>query len=263
MQRQANSYFLIFQEDKLILRDDYTPFEHPANFFDPADLKYVHAIGDHGGKTVYCAEWVISALPSDVMLLPIRAALERLPPLWYALIARAISILRWDKQHSFCGQCGLPTYKVDDRFEKYCDRCQLLVYPRISPSVIVLIEKGDELLMARSPHFLPGVFGLIAGFVEVGEGLEEAVHREVMEEVGIKIKELRYMGSQAWPFPDSLMIAFRAHYASGELRIDHNEIETAGWYHYTALPGLPSSHLSIARQLIDGFLLEKRGANRQ
>lgn len=108
--------------------------------------------------------------------------------------------------------------------------------------------------MARSPHFLPGIYGLIAGFVETGESIEETVHREVAEEVGIKIKNLSYFGSQPWPFPDSLMIAFMAEYESGEIIIDKNEIEEAGWYRYDDLPGRPSMSFSIASTMLDNFI---------
>jgi NAD+ diphosphatase len=118
----------------------------------------------------------------------------------------------------------------------------------------VLIKKGEHLLMARGSHFPPGIYGLIAGFVETGENLEEAIRREVKEEVGIEIKNPSYFGSQAWPFPDSLMIAFLVEYASGDIQIDKDEIEEAGWYRYDNLPGLPSMKISIASKLLESFV---------
>jgi len=257
-QVELKNYYLIFHQDNIILQKDYTPLSKLPADFDEIELLYCHIIGEFAGKVVIAAEWPDqTALPSEAIALPLRAALERMLPAWYGLIARAIAIIRWDKHHLFCGHCGIQTEKVDHLFEKRCLACGLHFYPRISPSVIVLIERDDYILMARSPHFKPGIFGLIAGFVEAGEGLEDAVHREVAEEVGITIHNLRYVGSQAWPFPDSLVVAFRAHYASGELLIDETEIETAGWYHVDHLPGLPSSRISIARKLIDDFMLEK------
>ena len=114
--------------------------------------------------------------------------------------------------------------------------------------------------MARSPHFAPGVFGLIAGFVEIGESLEEAVFREVKEEVSLDIKNIRYFTSQPWPFPDSLMVGFIADYAGGDIQIDHREIESAGWYRYDHLPGRPSSGISIASKLLEHFI---RGQKRK
>lgn len=257
-QGSFSSYFLIFHRDRLIVNADYTPLTTLDALFD-SSLCYHHPVGQFEGCTVYCAEWVLddTPLPPAFIALPIKRGLERLSSAWYPLVVRAISIIQWDKNHRFCGFCGANTIRVDDLFEKRCPSCQLLFYPRISPSVIVLIEKGDEILMARSPHFAPGVFGLIAGFVEAGESLEEAVHREVKEEVGLTIKALHYVGSQSWPFPDSLVAGFRAHYQSGELLIDHRELETAGWYRYDTLPGYPSTSVSIARKLIDAFVLEK------
>lgn len=131
-----------------------------------------------------------------------------------------------------------------------CSACGLLVYPRISPAVMVLIQRGDELLLARSPHFKPGVFSALAGFVEAGETLEQCAVREVREEVGIEISNLRYFQSQPWPFPDSLMLAFFADYAGGVITPDPSEIEAADWFSRKALPLLPDP-VSIARRLID------------
>ncbi len=168
----------------------------------------------------------------------------------FDMLAKALSILQWDKQHQFCGACGQKTLLTHQSFERHCSVCEIKYYPRISPAVMVLIKRGNEILMARSPHFAPGVYALIAGFVEGGESLEAAVHREVFEEVGIKIKNLSYYGSQSWPFPDSLMIGFTAEYDSGEIVIDKNELEDAGWYSFNQLPGLPSYPMSIAFKMI-------------
>ena len=136
---------------------------------------------------------------------------------------------------------------------KECSECSRLEFPRISPAIIVLIEKGDALLLARSARFAGQFFSVLAGFVEPGESLEAAVYREVMEEIGISVKNIRYFGSQPWPFPDSLMIGFTAQYESGEIRIDGEEIVEAGWYQAGNLPKIPGK-LSIARQLIDWFI---------
>ena len=134
-----------------------------------------------------------------------------------------------------------------------CPACGLLAYPRISPAVMVLVRDGDQLLLGRSPHFKPGVFSALAGFVEPGETLEECAAREVREEVGVDIANLRYFQSQPWPFPNSLMVAFFADYAGGTITPDPNEIEEAGWFALDALPILPEP-ISIARRLIDAAL---------
>ena len=194
------------------------------------------------------------AISEDLQAIPLRQALSLLRHDEYAWAVKAWSIILWDKNHQFCGRCGVKTSHQSTAFERQCPACHLSFFPRISPSIIVRIQKDDQILMARSPHFPPGAYGLIAGFVDVGESIEEAVHREVMEEVGLTIKNLSYWGSQPWPFPDSLMLAFTADYASGQIVIDHKEIEEAGWYTRDHLPGLPSTKLSIATQLIDEFL---------
>ena len=138
-------------------------------------------------------------------------------------------------------------------FAMECPACRLTAYPRISPAVMVLVERGNDLLLARSPHFKPGVFSALAGFVEPGETLEQCAVREVREEVGIEITNLRYFKSQPWPFPNSLMIAYFADYAGGTITPDPSEIEAADWFSRDALPLLPDP-VSIARQLIEAAL---------
>ena len=193
-------------------------------------------------------------LPDALQAVPVRQALTLLPADYYGMVVKAYSVIRWDKHHQFCGQCAAQTMLRDRAFERYCQACGLSCFPRISPSIIVLIHRGEELLMASSPHYAPGVYGLIAGFIEAGESAEDALHREVFEEVGIKVQNPVYFGSQPWPFPDSLMLAYTAEYASGDIVICENEIKEAGWYRYDKLPGLPSSRVSIAFKLLDHFI---------
>ena len=168
----------------------------------------------------------------------------------FALAGRATQLLDWQNNHRYCGRCNTPTTKKTSEFAMSCPACGLLAYPRISPAVMVLIERGDELLLARSPRFRPGIFSALAGFVEAGETLEQCAHREVREEVGVEITNLRYFSSQPWPFPDSLMVAFFADYVSGVITPEPSEIEEAHWFSRSALPPLPDP-VSIARQRID------------
>lgn len=168
----------------------------------------------------------------------------------FALAGRASQLLDWQNHHRFCGKCGTGTVRKSGELSMRCPSCGLLAYPRISPAVMVLVRDGDRLLLARSPHFKPGVFSALAGFVEPGETLEECAVREVREEVGIEIANLRYFHSQPWPFPDSLMVAFFADYAGGSITPDPNEIEAADWFSLDALPLLPEP-ISISRRLID------------
>jgi NAD+ diphosphatase len=158
--------------------------------------------------------------------------------------------IQWDKQSRYCGQCGSLLVAVGEVTEKRCNHCEQSFFPRFSPAVLVAIQREQHILLARSPHFKSGMYSAIAGFIELGETAEMTIHREIKEEIGIQVTNVQYMGSQTWPFPDSLMLAFRADYLSGEIQIDHHEIEDAQWFHRDALPLLPGK-ASIARQLLD------------
>ena len=160
--------------------------------------------------------------------------------------------VEWYRTHRFCSRCGAAT-AVDAAHESMtCPACGQHHFPRVAPAVIVLVQRGPEALLGRSPRFLPGVYSTLAGFVEPGESLEECVHREVEEEVGVRIANLRYFGSQPHPFPNSLMVGFVADWLDGEIRIDPREIEDARWFTPEALPELPHP-MSIARALIEDF----------
>ncbi len=171
----------------------------------------------------------------------------------FALAGFAFQIVHWDKTHRFCGQCGTSTNNKTDERAKVCPNCGFLSFPIISPAIIVAIVKDKQILLARGNNFPKDLYSVIAGFVEAGESLEECIKREVWEEVGLKIKNINYFGSQSWPFPHSLMLGFTAEYASGEIIVDQKEIVEAGWFSIDNLPHIPDK-LSIARQLIDSFV---------
>jgi len=254
----STEYWFIFQNNKLVLTRNNELLSSALISEMRMDFIKQFCIGDFENIVCYSSELSeATPLPDHVHSLPLRKALDLLDKRWYTPAARAASILNWDMTHQFCGRCGHPTISKSNTLEKQCTNCDLVFYPRISPSIIVLIHRGEEILMARGPHFTPGAYGLIAGFVEAGESLEETIHRETREEVNISIKNIRYFDSQAWPFPDSLMIGFIAEYESGNLKIDENEIEAAGWYHYSELPGRPSSKASISNRLIDYFIAQQ------
>ena len=215
--------------------------------------EHVLPVGELDGRACYAAE--IDEFPEIALgeATPLRAIFQLAGAEVFALAGRATQLLDWQKHHRFCGQCGMPTMKKAGELSMQCPSCGLLAYPRISPAVMVLVRDGDKLLLARSPHFKPGVFSALAGFVEPGETLEECAVREVREEVGIEIANLRYFHSQPWPFPNSLMVAFFADYAGGAITPDPNEIEAADWFLPDALPVLPEP-ISISRRLIDAAL---------
>lgn len=172
-----------------------------------------------------------------------------------SIILRGFHSLNWFEQSKFCGRCGSPLQNELGSVEKKCINCKTSVFPRFSPAVMVLIRKDDKILLARSPHFPPGIYSAVAGFVELGESAEDAAHREVKEEMGIEITDLTYFATQAWPFPDSFMIAFKANYLSGELQPDPSEIEEARWYGVDDIPQMPPS-ASVARRIIESTLAD-------
>ncbi len=194
-----------------------------------------------------------TAPPQGWVFAPIRSLFGRISDSFFSVVARALEIAEWDRDSRFCGRCGTPTAPKPDERARECPSCGHLDYPRISPAVIMAVVLDDTLLLARAQRFPAGFYSVLAGFVEPGETLEECVAREVMEETGIGVRNLRYFKSQPWPFPHSLMVAFTAEHASGEIRVDPSEILDAGWYKAGSLPTIPHP-ISVARKLIDWFV---------
>ncbi|MBN1525041.1 MAG: NAD(+) diphosphatase [Spirochaetales bacterium] len=185
----------------------------------------------------------------------LRPLFDILPPEEFALAGRASQILHWNLTHQFCGICGEKTRDAKTERAKECPQCGELYYPRVTPAVIAAVTRGDLLLLARSRRWTKQIFSVVAGFVEPGETLEQAVEREVKEETAIEVKNIRYFGSQPWPFPTQLMVAFTAEYKQGDIVVDENELQEAKWVSREEIKTLhlPGS-LSIARELIDWFL---------
>jgi NAD+ diphosphatase len=173
------------------------------------------------------------------------------PAEWQA-ISCARQLAWWERHHRFCGGCGAPTVPLAEERARRCPQCGALFFPTASPAVIVAITRGDELLLAHNRNFRPALFSLLAGFVDPGETFEQAVAREVREEVAVEVAGLRYVTSQPWAFPNSLMVGFRAVHVSGELQVDGKEIESAGWFRRDALPEIPRVG-TVARLMIDAW----------
>ncbi len=266
------AYWFIFQGDKLLVQRA----GHRATVPLTADINplglplmrriYLGFLREADGAQIHCygAEIAGDAPVADGMIAEgLRQLYPQLDETLFSLAGRAIQIVAWDRMHQFCGQCGAPTETVATERAKLCPRCGLSSYPRLSPAIIIAVlrptEAGTRLLLARNHRFPPGRYSVIAGFVEPGETLEECACREVLEEVGIQIKNVHYFGSQPWPFPNSLMIGFTAEYDSGEFDLEAAEIADAGWFTADALPGLPPK-MSIARRLIDWFVAGDAGA---
>jgi NAD+ diphosphatase len=174
---------------------------------------------------------------------------------WVA--GRAFQIMDWDRTHQYCSCCGSPTKNKTDERAKVCLSCGAVGFPRMSPAIIVAVVRDKTILLAHAARFPGAMFSVLAGFVEPGESLEDCVRREVKEESGIEVKNIRYFGSQPWPFPNSLMVGFTAEYSGGEIMMDGKEILDAGWFAADNLPTIPDK-ISIARKLIDWFV-EKYG----
>lgn len=243
----AKALYFAFLEGKLVL----LPGETPRIPDDDADLGELitarHYLGRMDGVDCWSAN--LSSLPDAHEALPLRMAMLGLPAEQAALAGRAAQIIEWDRAHRFCGVCATPTEHKPGERARICPACAHIVYPRISPAMMALVVKGREILLGRSAHFPPGMYSALAGFVEPGESAEECLMREVREEVGVEVANLRYFGSQSWPFPHSLMLAFVADWAGGEIVPQAGEIEDAQWFALDSLPKLPPN-FSIAGRLI-------------
>jgi NAD+ diphosphatase len=226
------------------------------------DLASAHYLGTLDEK--HCYGLVLpreATLPAELELLGLRALILEGNETAAAVAGQAFQILEWARTHRHCGSCGAPTlpHAADRAVE--CVDCKLVFYPRISPVIMGLVHRTQgnkrEILLTRKPGYAPGRYTVVAGFVEAGESLEQCLAREVLEEVGVTIRNPRYFGSQPWPFPNSLVMAFSAEWTGGEARPDLTEIEEARWFDIDALPDLPEP-VHISRQLIDDTLLRMR-----
>ncbi len=260
-QIERESRWFIFASSKLLVADGGGSLTVPLLQTPAAmdlDVTRQQRIGAIEGVDCYAAEVAgRNAAPAGWQFHGLRSIYGRLPETLFKTAMLAVHILEWDRTNLFCGRCGRPLTMRSDVRAKECTVCNRLVFPRISPAVIVAIERGNQLLLARASRFAEELYSVLAGFVEPGETLEETVYREVKEEVGITVKNIRYFGSQPWPFPDSLMVGFTAEYDAGEIAIDGDEIAAARWFTVDQLPSIPGP-ISIARRLIDAFIEKQR-----
>ncbi|MGP1679302.1 MAG: NAD(+) diphosphatase [Burkholderiales bacterium] len=259
----TDSLCFVFQQTLLLVADRPPQPELPGHGelagLNAAPLRRLY-LGTLGGRDCYAFEYAAEIqAPQGMLWQGLRGLFGRLDDSLFALAGRALQFIDWDRTHQFCGRCGTPTQHRGGERARECPACALIVYPRIAPAVMCLIRRGREILLARSPRFPPGMYSALAGFVEPGESLEQCLAREVLEETGVRIAGARYFASQPWPFPHSLMIAFVADYAGGEITPAPDEIEDAQWFDIDALPKLPN-RISIARRLIDGVVAEMRAS---
>src|SRR5215213_2710731 len=251
------AWWFVFRGGEVLVRAEFADGSVIPRLSGPADLDLepvrTSFIGQLGGEHVYAVELPDDAIaPDSHSFRGLRALYGLVDDHIFALAGRASQILEWERNHQFCGRCGTPTEPAPGERAKRCPACGLLNFPRLSPAVIVLVEHGDDVLLARHTRSTDGMYALLAGFVEPGESIEEAIRREIREESGIEVDRLSYFGSQPWPFPHQLMIGFTAQYAGGEIDIDGVEIADARWFTANAMPKVPP-RLSIARRLIDAY----------
>ena len=249
-------FFTIIEGELLSITEAGIPRPITADEFRWLDVSVDHRLfmGDWRGVSCY-ALGVKGTVPNEYTLSSLRSWLGRVEPSLFYLAGRAMQLVEWINNHAFCGRCGCKTEEHENDRATSCPDCGLVSYPRISPSIIVLVRKGNQALLARNRMWPTDMYSTLAGFVEPGESIEQTVHREVREEVGIEVCNLRYFGSQSWPFPNSLMLGFHADYRSGEFVYADGEISEAKWFNADELPNIPGG-TAISRWLIDAFVEE-------
>jgi NAD+ diphosphatase len=258
---RESAWWFVFSGTKLLVERTDQGVRIPLlNGLDTLPLRALgkQYLGTMNGRSCLSAE-----CEGDVQI-PARMEFQGLRKLYGALdeeifwvAGRAFQIMDWDRTHRHCGRCGTRTKDKADERAKVCPSCGVVSFPRMSPAIIVAVVRDKTILLAHAARFPGAMYSVLAGFVEPGESLEECVRREVKEEAGIDLKNIRYYGSQPWPFPNSLMVGFTAEYAGGEITMDGKEIADAQWFTADSLPTIPDK-ISIARKLIDWFV-EKYG----
>jgi NAD+ diphosphatase len=248
------SYWFIFYLDRLLVKIDndkaLIPIENSLEELKVTAVRNQY-LGTFKGCPCYSVEVASDTISTEGMCYKdLRSLYPFVEEDIFLLAGKALQIVNWDKTHQYCGKCGSKTETLQGERAKKCPSCGFVSYPVLSPAVITAIIKDNKILLAHNANFRGNMHSLIAGFVEPGETLEEAVQREIIEEVGLKVKNIQYWGSQPWPFPNSLMLGFTAEYESGEIEVDGVEITHADWFEADKLPELPSE-ISIARKIIN------------
>lgn len=256
----SDKKLIIFNNNKIIFDTDINNFILDYAYLDiEIDNSIYVGIGE-SNDTLYYAVDVTDTIFSlndqgytSLIEIDIRSILVKSRAEEIALVGRAQHLLDWYKNSQYCGACGTKNMYSDKECAFYCSCSKNMLYPKISPCVIGIILNGDKILLARNKLFPEGMFSAIAGFVEASETLEQTFEREIYEEVGLKVKNIKYFGSQPWPFPNQLMIAFTCEYESGEINVDGEEIVEASWFNSSNMPNIPPTS-SISGQLINSYL---------
>ncbi|MCB2292237.1 NAD(+) diphosphatase [Clostridium algoriphilum] len=249
-----NNIYFLFYKNNLLVKDENDKAVIPTildqEALGPINIQYFGSINN-----INCFYGEIKEsykIPNNMKLSTLKALTHKLSEDMFWIGGRAVQLVNFNKDHMYCGRCGSLTKNVDGEISKKCPNCGLTNYPRICPAIIVAVVKENKILLAHNNQFSKELYSVVSGFVEVGETFEECVRREVYEETGLKVKNIKYFGNQPWPFPNSIMIGYTAEYESGEIHVDGVEIGHADWFCSAELPLIPDS-ISIARKLINWF----------
>lgn len=248
-----NVYWFIFFNDQLLLQKKGETYTIPYSINPPVPVKNVLEVSLLEDMPA-CTASVDTPLEETAEYLPmgLRASYDYLDPVLHKIAGKAYELIYWDQHSRFCPSCGTKTV-MQTTISKQCPNCKYEIYPVVSPAILVLIRKGDAILLVHARNFRGSFYGLVAGFLETGETLEECVRREVMEETGLEINNITYFGNQPWPYPSNLMVGFIADYVSGTIRLQDEELSEGAFFTKDNLPELPRK-LSLARKMIDWWL---------
>lgn len=258
---QGDAWYFVFSAGELVCKSNSGAPEPVTaddfRWFD-MDVRSKHFLGHYLERPCFAVS-ASGKAAEGFSTVGLRALLGRTTQSLFYLAGRAQQIVEWYETHQFCGRCGVQMLQHESDRAMQCPQCRLINYPRLSPSIIVLVTKGDEMLLARNVAWPNGMYSTLAGFVEPGESIEQTVHREVYEEVGLELGKLEYFGSQSWPFPNSLMLGFHAEYGAGDIVCQPDEIADAQWFRADNLPQIPP-RTAISGWLIQEFL-DRLGAS--
>ena len=251
------TWWFVFRGDELLTKLEEKKAVIPcARNLESLNLEPLREqyLGRLDGLLCYSAELTLGAVaPEGMVFRGLRELYSFLGEKLFRVSGYAFQIMNWDRTHQYCAKCGVATEHKSNERAKICPQCDFTSFPSLSPAIIVAVVKDNRILLARAHRFPGDLHSVIAGFVEPGETLEECLTREVREEVGIQVKNIKYFGSQSWSFPHSLMVAFTADYAGGRITVDESEVVDAGWFQAEDLPRIPDT-VSISRRLIDWFV---------
>ena len=250
MSNVNNVYWFIFFNNQLLLQKKGETYTIPYSINPPVPVKNVLEVSLLEDMPA-CTASVDTPLEETAEYLPmgLRASYDYLDPILHKIAGKAYELIYWDQHSRFCPSCGTKTV-MQTTISKQCPNCKYEIYPVVSPAILVLIRKGDAILLVHARNFRGSFYGLVAGFLETGETLEECVRREVMEETGLEINNITYFGNQPWPYPSNLMVGFIADYVSGTIRLQDEELSEGAFFTKDNLPELPRK-LSLARKMID------------